>query len=727
MRVEVQDVHGVWGLYCQLRRLTLGHISLAQVRGARELVLKMGMGEEELVRVMRVMLLAAREINLCDYSLIAFLLHGGVKDGLLSVDEMQARFGAGAAGVIGGLVQTARLYERGASTRSDNFRDLLLSLAQDMRVVLLIICERVYLMRNMAEMPEQGRELIAQEAAYLYAPLAHKLGLYRLKSELEDLSLKQLNGEMYDFIKRELSETKASRDQYIEAFIRPIREKVAATGVNFSIKGRTKSIHSIYSKMRKQKCDFHAIYDLFAIRVIIDAPKEREKGDCWQVYSLITDMYQPNPKRLRDWLSIPKSNGYESLHITVMGTGGKWVEVQIRTRRMDEIAERGVAAHWRYKGQGESGMDAWLASVREALENSGEDDDRCVMDRFKMDLYEDEVFVFTPKGDLFKLPKGSSVLDFAFHIHSRVGCTCIGAKVNGRNVRIGTTLKSGDQVEILTSSTQTPKQDWLHLVSTSKARNKIRQVLKENTTRQAEFAKEDLMRKFRNRKIELSESFLMRFVVKQGYKSITEFYQAIAEGVLDAGRVVDMYVEARRREQEKEEYIPYRSAEQFTAPQNEAPATDGKGKQDVLLISDDLNSIDFSLARCCNPIYGDEVFGFVLAAGGVKVHRNDCPNAAQMRERFGYRVIPARWAGHGTSGSYHATLNVVGTDDIGIVTNLSSLINKEPDCSLRSLRVDSHDGLFTGQLTLSIRDTGKLNALIRKLLNVKGVKQVHRT
>ncbi len=686
-------------------------------------------GINPILHDLRTALIAAEEINLHDGTLVALMLHNAVQKGAIDRKTVQKRFGADVATIIHGLIKTTELYEKNPSIESENFRDLLLSFAEDMRVIFLMIADRVCLMRQIRDTEATEARLHAsQEAAYLYAPLAHKLGLYKLKSELEDLSLKYMEPEVYYDIKTKLNETKASRDQYIASFIEPIKKKVEAAGMKFSIKGRTKSIHSIYNKMKKQNCEFRFIYDLFAIRIILDSPEEREKSDCWQVYSIITDMYQPNPKRLRDWLSIPKSNGYESLHITVMGPEGKWVEVQIRTRRMDEIAERGLAAHWRYKGvKGESGLDEWLTSVREALEHSKEEDSRTMMDQFKMDLYEDEVFVFTPKGDLFKLAKGSTVLDFAFHIHSRIGCQCTGARVNGRNVRIGTILHSGDQVEILTSSTQTPKQDWLNIVTTGKARNKIRQELKEMAAKQVEYAKEDLQRKFKNRKIEYDEAVMMRLINRMGYKTVTDFYKAIAENTLDAGTVVDHFLEAKQKEQEQSENIPYRSAENFTNTLIGDTTTELNGrKQDVLVIDQNLKDIDFTLAKCCNPIYGDEVFGFVSSAGGIKIHRTDCPNATQMRQRFGYRIVPARWAGKSIGSQYLITLHIVGHDDIGIVTNVSSIINKKPDCSLRSIRIDSNDGLFTGQLTISIGDTNKLAALIRELQAVKGIKQINR-
>ena len=505
-----------------------------------------------------------------------------------------------------------------------------------------------------------------------------------------------------------------------------MQKKLEEAGLHFHIKGRTKSIHSIYQKMKKQKCPFEGVYDLFAIRIILDSPVDKEKQECWQAYSIVTDMYQPNPKRLRDWLSVPKSNGYESLHITVMGPESKWVEVQIRTERMDDIAERGLAAHWRYKGvKGETGLDEWLTTVREALENS-DSNGLEAMDQFKLDLYEDEDFVFTPKGDLFKLGKGATVLDFAFHIHSKLGCKCIGAKVNGKNAQLRQVLNSGDQVEIMTSNTQTPKQDWLNIVTSSKARTKIRQALKEMVARQHAFAKETIERKFKNRKIEYDEAVMMRLIKRLGFKTVTDFYQSIADETLDVNEIIDKYLEQQRRESDTHDDITYRSAEGYNLQQTQNDEIT-RSKEDVLVIDQDLKGLDFKLARCCSPIYGDDVFGFVSVTGGIKIHRSDCPNATQLRERFGYRIVKARWAGKSQGTQYPITLRVVGHDDIGIVTNITSIISKENDISLRSIGIDSHDGLFSGTMTIMVGDTGRLETLLKKLRTVKGVKQVSRS
>ena len=674
------------------------------------------------------------EIGLGDDAVEACLLMPDVDDGQVTSEEVKARYGESVARIIDGLGRIRQLYEKNPVIESENFRNLLLSFAEDMRVVLIMIADRVNLMRQMKAFLEeaddenrQDREAfvqeVSQEAAYLYAPLAHKLGLYNLKRELEDLSLKYMEHDAYYMIREKLNQTKASRDAYIDAFIRPVEEKVKAAGIKCYIKGRTKSIHSIWEKMKKQKCGFEGIYDLFAIRIIIDCPPEKEKMQCWQAYSIVTDMYQPNPKRLRDWLSVPKSNGYESLHITVLGPQQKWVEVQIRTERMDEIAEKGVAAHWRYKGvKGEAGLDDWLAGVRSMLEHA---DGLEAMDQFKMDLYEDEVFVFTPRGDLFKFPVGATVLDFAYQVHSKIGNQCTGGRINGRVVSIRQQLKSGDQVEILTSSTQKPRQEWLSIVKTSRAKSKIRLALKETQQRDGLFAKEMLERKFKNRKIEQEEAVMFHVIKKLGFKEVSDFYKQIADGLIDANTVVDKYIEVREGEKTVTGDNVARSASEFELDNSKFSPLNTQISDDVLVIDRDLKGLDYQLARCCTPIYGDPIFGFVTINGGIKIHRIDCPNAPELRRRYGYRVVKARWSGKGSS-QYSITLRVVGNDDIGIVNNLTSIISKDERLVLRSINIDSHDGLFSGNLVVMLEDTSRLEALLKKLRTVKGVKQVER-
>lgn len=661
------------------------------------------------------------EIGLRRDAVLAILLHPSVANGYVSIDEVNAQFGESVARILNGLERIAELYSRKPVVESENFRNLLLSFAEDMRVILIMIADRVNLMRQIRDTDNvEAKMRVSEEAAYLYAPLAHKLGLYKLKSELEDLSLKYLEHDAYYMIKEKLNATKQARDAYISRFIEPIEKRLAEAGLRFHMKGRTKSIHSIWQKMKKQKCGFEGIYDLFAIRIILDSPLDSEKMQCWQAYSIVTDMYQPNPKRLRDWLSVPKSNGYESLHITVLGPEKKWVEVQIRTERMDEIAERGVAAHWRYKGvKGESGLDEWLANIRNILEAN---DDLQVMDQFKMDLYEDEVFVFTPKGDLLKFPKGATVLDFAYHIHSKVGSSCVGARINNKIVTLREELHSGDQVEVLTSSTQKPKQAWLNIVKTSRAKAKVRLALKETQVKEGQYAKEVIERKFKNRKIELDESMMARLIKKLGFKEVSDFYKQIADGGLDTNEVIDKYLEIQAKEAGTGVEQPARSAEEFNFKATEGMAL---GNDDVLVIDRNLKGIDYQLARCCQPIYGDDVFGFVSVNGGIRIHRMDCPNAPELRKRFGYRIVKARWSGKGAS-KYSITLRVIGNDDIGIVNNLTSIISKDEKLTLRSISIDSNDGLFRGNLVVMLEDTSRLEALIKRLRTVKGVKHVER-
>ena len=667
-------------------------------------------------------LLVVEEIGLRRDAVIAILLRPSVEEGYLTIDDVQADYGESVARILRGLQRIQQLYKKNPVIESENFRNLLLSFAEDMRVILIMIADRVNLMRQIRDTEQkQSQREVSEEAAYLYAPLAHKLGLYKLKSELEDLSLKYLEHDAYYHIKGKLSETKKSRDAYIDRFIKPIEERLSEAGLKFHIKGRTKSIHSIWQKMKKQKCPFEGVYDLFAIRIIIDTPLEKEKMHCWQTFAIITSMYQPNPKRLRDWISVPKSNGYESLHITVLGPEQKWVEVQIRTERMDEVAERGVAAHWRYKGvKGDASMDEWLTNIRTMLETS---DGLEAMDQFKMDLYEDEVFVFTPKGDLFKFPKGATVLDFAYHIHSNIGNQCTGARINGKVVTFRQQLQSGDQVEIMTSNNQKPKQDWLNIVKTSRAKSKIRLALKETQIKEGLFAKEMLERKFKNRKLEMDESIMQVLIRKLGFKEVSDFYRQIADDTLDVNHILDKYVELQQGDQPVTGNNIAESAANFVLDESRLPGN--VIQDDVLVIDQNLKGVDYQLARCCQPIYGDKVFGFVTVSGGIKIHREDCPNAPELRKRFGYRIVKAKWSGKGSS-QYAITLRVIGNDDIGIVNNLTSIISKDEKLILRAINIDSHDGLFSGNITIMIDDNTRLESLMKKLRTVKGVKQVER-
>ena len=606
---------------------------------------------------------------------LAVLLAPAVYASLCSIEEIERLWGEDVAVLVSGLSKVAGLYSHSAVVESDNFRKLLLTFAQDIRVIIIMIVDRLALMRAINHHPaEKLVKDIAFEANYLYAPLAHRLGLYAVKSELEDMSLKYGNREVYSRIARELKQTKARRESYIADFIAPVKEKLAAEGLKFEIKGRTKSIYSIWNKLKKQNNTLEEIYDLFAIRVVIDCEPAREKSECWLAYSLITDMYTPNPGRLKDWISIPKSNGYESLHITVKGPEERWVEVQIRTRRMDAVAEKGLAAHWMYKGiQAESNLDAWMNNVRDILE-AAETGPMQLMRNFKMDVYSHEVFVFTPKGDLYKLPQGASVLDFAFQIHSNVGLHCVGARVDGRNRKINHQLASGDTVEIITSPQQEPSRDWLAWVVTSKARNKIRSVLKENANRTAELGRELLERRLRNRKLEVDESELSRIIARMGYKDAIAFFGALGCGDMEVNDVVEALAESQRRADE----CPARVSASTYILQPPAADTgnDSNGSEETIEIGDGVRGVRYQMSRCCNPLYGDSVFGFVASDGAIKIHRESCPNAPNMRLRYPYRLIKVRWSGGG-AGQSLASVSVTGKDDIGIVTNITSIINKE--------------------------------------------------
>nr|WP_295350001.1 RelA/SpoT family protein [uncultured Prevotella sp.] len=668
--------------------------------------------------------IAVNEIGLRRDGVIAILMQTSVVDGYQTIDDINQKYGEGVAHIIRGLQRINELYKRTPVIESENFRNLLISFSEDMRVILIMIASRVNVMRQIRDTDQlEAKQRVSEEANYLYAPLAHKLGLYKLKSELEDLSLKYLEHDAYYMIKEKLNATKASRDAYIARFIQPIEEKLNATGLKYHMKGRTKSIHSIWQKMKKQQCGFEGVYDLFAIRIILDSPRDKEYMQCWQVFALITAMYQPNPKRMRDWLSVPKSNGYESLHTTVLGPENKWVEVQIRTERMDEIAEHGLAAHWRYKGikSETGGIDEWLANIRSALENN---DDLQLMDQFKMDLKEDEVYVFTPKGDLLNFPKGATVLDFAYYIHSRIGNTCVGGKINGRAVSFRQELHSGDQIEILTQSNQKPRQEWINIVKTSKAKAKIRLAIKETQKKEGLFAKELLERRFKNRKVEIEESIMARTIKKMGYKENSDFYKDIAEEKIDPNSIIEKYIAERDHDLNVTNTTrPAASAAEF---EYENPTEEMmRQSDDVLVIDENLKGIDFELAHCCHPIYGDPIFGFVTVSKGIKVHRSDCPNAKELQRRFGYRIVKAKWSGKGTS-KYAITLRIIGNDDIGIVSNITNIISKEDKLVMRGINISSKDGLFSGNITVMIDDASRTEALIKKLSAVKGVKQVMR-
>lgn len=676
------------------------------------------------VRHLNTALLLSRYVGADRNMIIATLLYQICSDDYFSLEDVKAEFGDDVRSIIHGLKNVADLYKKQTTQRDENFSKLMMAFAENIRVIIIMIVDRLALMKAINHHPNQKFVFdIASESLYLYAPLAHRLGLYKIKSELEDMSLKYTNRDLYTQIAHKLNESKQERDKYIAEFIAPIKKKLEDDGFKFEIKGRTKSIYSIWNKMRKQNAELKDIYDLFAIRIIIDTPLKNERSDCWKAFAIVTDMFKPNPSRLKDWISIPKSNGYESLHTTVTGPGQRWVEVQIRTQRMDEIAEKGLAAHFKYKGvKSEKSLDDWMANVRDLLETSGKDTPE-IMKKMNMDVYDKEVFIFTPKGDLFRLPLGATILDFAFAIHSKIGCTCIGGKVNGKTHKINYELKNGDTVEVLTSSTQQPKQQWLSIVTTSKAKNKIRQSLNEISNRSAEFAKELLQRRFKNRKIEIEEAILTKVIKRLGYKTATDFYNEISSEKLDIGQIVDNYVALKEKEDETQQIASSRSAQEFVM---QPPTLSSSESSDVMIIGEGIKGINFKLSKCCMPIQGDDIMGFIASDGAIKIHKRGCPNARHLMNRYPYRTIKAAWSEIVGGNQFAVPLSIIGNDDIGIVNNITSLITKEKSVSLRSIAIDSNDGLFQGRLVVGVNDTVSLNNLIKKITAIKGVKDVRR-
>lgn len=682
-------------------------------------------------------LLASRvvheQVGLKQASIVAIMLHPLVEGEIISVQSIHNTFGQDAAHLLECMSKVKQIYARHGSLEDENFRKLLISMAEDIRVIICLICDRYVLMHMLNHTSDtEYRHEVTEMCRLLYTPMSHRLGLYAIKQELEDMTLKYEDRKAFDAIATELQQTKASREAYIRQFIEPLEARLRqSTQLKFHIKGRTKSISSINHKLVVQQTTLSKIYDLFAIRIIIDEPDpQREKAACWQAYSIVTDMYVPNPKRLKDWLSIPKSNGYESLHITVAGPDGRWVEVQIRTKRMDEIAERGLAAHWLYKGiKSQGAADQIMASIREILEHNASPDE--LMKDLSADLYKEEIFVFTPKGDVFKLTKGATVLDLAFMIHTKLGLTCVGAKVGNRNVKINYQLKSGDQVEIMTSPQQTPKIDWLNIVTSSKARLRIKQGLKEIENREAEVGKELLQRRFKNRKIDIQEGVLSKIIVRMGFKTQTQFFHALSTGEINVDDVLKAYDAMQQPVIQGE--TEAHSAEEFDLRMAKQKSAEAAGdndqqrhqKEDVLVIDRDLKGLDYSLAGCCHPIYGDDVVGFVSINGGIRIHRCDCVNIKNLQEQYPYRIVRAKWSGK--SGSqYSITLRVIGQDDIGIVSNISSLINKEKDTLLRAINIDAEGGIFRGHLTVMVQDLSSLTSIIKKIKSIHGVKQVER-
>ncbi|MET4082808.1 guanosine-3',5'-bis(diphosphate) 3'-pyrophosphohydrolase [Pedobacter sp. UYP30] len=675
-------------------------------------------GEPYIYHPIAVAQIAAEEIGLGTTSIVCALLHDVVEDTQLTLDDIEREFGKKTAKIIDGLTKIAGVFDTNSSLQAENFRKMLLTLADDVRVILIKLADRLHNMRTMDFMPQHKQLKIASETIYLYAPLAHRLGLYAIKSELEDLSMKYLEPDTYKFVARKLNEKKAERALFIKRFVEPIAEIMNEQGLTADMYGRPKSIHSIWNKMKKKNIPFEEVYDLFAIRIILDSQPENEKADCWKAYSIVTDLYRPNPDRLRDWVSSPKGNGYESLHTTVMGPRGQWVEVQIRTQRMNEIAEKGFAAHWKYKeSSNDNGLDQWIQKVREMLSNP-EANAFEFLDDFKMNLFSDEIFIFTPKGALIQLPAGATALDFAFEIHTDVGATCIGAKVNHKLVPLSHKLQNGDQVEIITSSKQTPKEDWLNIVVTAKAKSKIKSSLKEEKRKIAENGKEILERKLKSLKITYNTDNLQKLSYFFKLNSTQELFIQVAEGKIELKDIKE-YLSI-----EKE--IENRSVER---PEN--LSVDGIKKKmksaetDILLIGEELQRIDYKLAPCCNPIPGDDVFGFITVSEGIKIHRTNCPNAAQLMANYGYRIIKAKWNKQ-QELTFLTGLQIFGIDEVGLINSLTRVISTDFNINMRSITVDSNEGIFEGSIMIYVNDTEHLEKLIDTIMQIKGITAVTR-
>lgn len=673
-------------------------------------------GEPYIYHPIAVAQIAAEEIGLGTTSIVCALLHDVVEDTSITLQEIEELFGKKVVRIIDGLTKISGIFDPNSSMQAENFRKMLLTLADDVRVILIKLADRLHNMRTMEFMARHKQLKIASETSYLYAPLAHRLGLYAIKSELEDLSMKFTDPDTYKFIAKKLNEKKAEREKFVADFIGPIQEILTAEGIQASVFGRPKSIHSIWNKMRKKSIPFEEVYDLFAIRIIIDTDDEKEKTECWKVYSIVTDLYRPNPDRLRDWISSPKANGYESLHTTVMGPRGQWVEVQIRTKRMNEIAEKGFAAHWKYKeSNSDSGLDQWIQKVREILSNP-EPNALDFVDDFKMNLFSDEIFIFTPKGTLVQLPNGATALDFAFEIHTDIGATCIGAKVNHKLVPLSQELQNGDQVEIITSAKQTPKEDWLSFVVTAKAKSKIKSSLKEEKRRIAEDGKEILERKLKSLKITYNTENINKIANYFKYPSSQELFYNVAKGNIDMKNLRDFVANERSEDANQN---------QFQSHINGLVEKINK-KDDTILIGDDYQKVDYTLAPCCNPIPGDDIFGFLTVNDGIKIHRTSCPNASKLMANYGYRILKARWASLLNTVAFLTGLKVIGIDDVGLVNRITTVISHDFNVNIRSLAISSNEGIFEGDIMVFVNDTGQLDKLIKHLKQIQGVTGVTR-
>ena len=675
-------------------------------------------GEPYIFHPISVAQIAVEEIGLGPTSIAAALMHDIVEDTEWTIEDVEREFNPKVARIIDGLTKISGVFDYGTTEQAENFRKMVLTLSDDVRVILIKLADRLHNMRTLDSMPRHKQLKIASETSYIYAPLAHRLGLYAIKSELEDLSFKYTEKDTFEFINSKLKKSKAIRERFIRKFVSPIKKSLEEAGLKYNIKVRTKSIHSINNKMKKQQIPFEEVFDIFALRIIMDVPIEEEKSACWQTYSIVTDYYQPNPNRLRDWISTPKANGYESLHTTVMSPTGKWVEVQIRTKRMDEIAEKGYAAHWKYKGQGsnsETRLDVWIDQVRGFLE-SHDSDAFDFLDEFRPNLFNDEIFVFTPKGELRVLPKGAIALDFAFDIHTHVGNNCIGAKVNNKLVPITYKLKNGDQVEILTSSKQSVSRDWLRHVVTSKAKSKIKSSLKEEKKKIAIEGKQIVLRKLKQLKLEYNDKNLLPILKHFTLTSINEFFYRVGAGLINPKEIKSF------KSTSKTPVIgPISDAKSFEKEVRKVRGNDS----DMLLIGEDMDKIEYTLSACCNPISGDDVFGFVTVGEGIKIHRTNCPNSRELMANYGYRILKAKWTSQ-QEISFLAGLLITGTDRVGLVSDIALIISKNLKVNMQSITIDSKDGIFEGKIQLFVNDTKHLEKLISKLEEVKGVLQVQR-
>jgi GTP pyrophosphokinase len=677
-------------------------------------------GEPYIYHPIAVAHICAEEIGLGTTSVVCALLHDVVEDTDLTLEDIKGLFGEKEAKIIDGLTKISGVFDQSSSLQAENFRKMLLTLSDDIRVILIKLADRLHNMRTLNSMARDKQLKIASETLYLYAPLAHRLGLNAIKSELEDLGLKYTEPDVYHEIEQKLQESEPERKKFINKFIIPIKESLEEGGLKFKILGRPKSIFSIYHKIKNKGVPFEEIYDLFAIRIIIDAVPETEKSDCWRVYSIVTDFYHPSPERLRDWISTPKANGYESLHTTVMGPDGKWVEVQIRTVRMDELAEKGYAAHWKYKEDGaerESQLEEWIRKIRELLE-SPEQNALDFIDDFKLNLFAEEIFVFTPKGEMRTLPANATALDFAFDVHTKIGEKCIGAKVNHKLVPLSHPLKSGDQVEVITSGKQTPKDDWLGYVVTARAKAKIKNALKEEKKKKAEEGREILERKFIHLKLDFTVQNINNFTNYLKLPSAQELFVRVAMGMLDL-KLVKSYLRDREKKPGK---VAHKPGEQ--QPSLEQMVTNVRGKSDMLILGENLDKIDYKLSPCCTPIPGDDVFGFITINEGIKIHRVNCPNALQLMSNYAYRVVKAKWSQELLS--FLAGIKVSGIDEMGIVNNITKVISNELNVNMRSISFDTNDGTFEGTIMVFVHDTKHLTDLMNKLKKVPGVLNVKR-